>query len=1180
MHAIRVSARPSLVGLVAAMSLSVPFCAALSAQTITVTPNYPSIGLKATKQFAAQVTGLSNTAVTWSAGGTVGGNAKAGTISATGLYTAPTTMPAQNPVLITATSKSTPSVSGSVYVNLLAAGPTITSVTPNPIQTGTINVTIKGGTFQQYANVVENYNGTSVQLSTSTVTANSIQASGYLPANATSVTFTVINPGTVASNAIMVPVSNAQPSQYTLSVTNGSGSGSYAAGASVAITANAAPSGQVFKNWTGATVANPNAASTTLVMPAAATAVTANYVVSNVPQFTLNVVNGSGSGSYAAGTVVAVTANPPAAGNTFAGWTGGTVANASAMTTTITMPASGVTLTANYSAPAVSIPYPVQTHPRLWITQNDLPRLRSWATSANPVYQGGMTAVLAQAVSNYAQFAPFYGTNPQPASNYPDPGDSQGYTGLLSEENAVILAFNSLIDPNPSNRIQYAQMARNLIMYAMNQASQGTLSGAPFRDGSFPIYNRASATGMEWPLVVDWIYNAVDAQNQPILTAADKVTIRKVFLNWANICLTASTTGGDSPNSQVIGATNNAAQLLPNGQPYRMAANNYYTAHARLMTMMSLVIDPSDDAPLNGALPASNLGNTLRSYILDATGAWLYQQYAMYGEPSAIASAYGLGSGTGFGLASGGLPPEGFLYGVSYANLLEELLSLQTAGFNNPSYSGPQIALINTPMWDRYVKGVISSLTPTSQVPTQPGESYLGSVYQFAGYGDMLRLFITPDYAGPFALLNALENQNGQTTHQAEARWFAYNAPQGGAASLNYRITNNAYGWIQSIFYYMLFDPTVNLASVPDPRPGYPTLFNDPLGGRIVAHTDWTPGGTMFDYRASWESINHQEGNAGQFELFRNGEWLTKELSNYDNNGLGMTTYYHNSLGIQNTCTSCTNPASLIGSFEQGEFANGSQWQLGENAGDPTTASSNGPGYVFADTDMTNLYNKPNQWTPGNAFVQVTKATRSILWLNSDYIVTYDRATTLNPGLFKRYNLTLVTNPVINGKVATETLASGQQLFVQTLLPANATVAARNVVADLTTIAELEPSKYVMTVEEKSNPADIRFLHVLQGANAGASMIPATHVSSNSGTLFDGAVFGANAVYFPVNAGSFTGTSLPAPAGVHTVFVAGLTPNAAYSVSVQANGAANTVVVSPAGSGTTTDAAGLLRVAF
>ena len=59
----------------------------------------------------------------------------------------------------------------------------------------------------------------------------------------------------------------------------------------------------------------------------------------------------------------------------------------------------------------------------------------------------------------------------------------------------------------------------------------------------------------------------------------------------------------------------------------------------------------------------------------------------------------------------------------------------------------------------------------------------------------------------------------------------------------------------------------------------------------------------MFDYRSSWESINHQDGDGGQFELYRNGEWLTKEMSNYDNNDLGQTSVYHNTLALQNHCS-------------------------------------------------------------------------------------------------------------------------------------------------------------------------------------------------------------------------------------------------------------------------------------
>ena len=67
------------------------------------------------------------------------------------------------------------------------------------------------------------------------------------------------------------------PTLYQLTVASGTGSGQYAAGTTVAVTANAAPSGQTFNNWTGVTVANSTAPTTTLVMPAASSTVTATY---------------------------------------------------------------------------------------------------------------------------------------------------------------------------------------------------------------------------------------------------------------------------------------------------------------------------------------------------------------------------------------------------------------------------------------------------------------------------------------------------------------------------------------------------------------------------------------------------------------------------------------------------------------------------------------------------------------------------------------------------------------------------------------------------------------------------------------------------------------------------------------------------------------------------------------
>ena len=244
----------------------------------------------------------------------------------------------------------------------------------------------------------------------------------------------------------------------------------------------------------------------------------------------------------------------------------------------------------------------------------------------------------------------------------------------------------------------------------------------------------------------------------------------------------------------------------------------------------------------------------------------------------------------------------------------------------------------------------------------------------------------------------------------------------------------------------------------------------------------------------------------------------------------------------------------------------------GENAGDPTTVMSTGPGYIYATSNLTNLYNRPNEWNSSVAPTDVTQATRSILWLNNDYIVVYDRATTNHSG-FKIFNLAMVTNPVVNGNTATETLGDGQQLFVQTLLPLSPSFNSFNGAVNMNPIADTEPTQYIYQVQDAAKPADTRFLHVLQGADPGAPMTQAAYVQSASGTPFDGTAFGANEVWFPVSAATpFGGATFPAAAGVHTMMITGLTPNAGYSVSVQPNGTGSVASVFPNGTSATADA--------
>jgi hypothetical protein len=74
-------------------------------------------------QYTATVTGSSNQAVTWGVDQLVGGNAQVGTISTSGLYSAPATLPSSLTVTITAFSQASTTASQSLQVGLQALGP-------------------------------------------------------------------------------------------------------------------------------------------------------------------------------------------------------------------------------------------------------------------------------------------------------------------------------------------------------------------------------------------------------------------------------------------------------------------------------------------------------------------------------------------------------------------------------------------------------------------------------------------------------------------------------------------------------------------------------------------------------------------------------------------------------------------------------------------------------------------------------------------------------------------------------------------------------------------------------------------------------------------------------------------------------------------------------------------------
>jgi hypothetical protein len=90
------------------------------AVVVGVTPANVSATAGATQQFAASVTGTSNTAVAWTVSGTGCSGTACGTISSSGLYTAPAAVPSPATVTTTATSVADPTKSASADVTIMA----------------------------------------------------------------------------------------------------------------------------------------------------------------------------------------------------------------------------------------------------------------------------------------------------------------------------------------------------------------------------------------------------------------------------------------------------------------------------------------------------------------------------------------------------------------------------------------------------------------------------------------------------------------------------------------------------------------------------------------------------------------------------------------------------------------------------------------------------------------------------------------------------------------------------------------------------------------------------------------------------------------------------------------------------------------------------------------------------
>src|SRR6266581_129694 len=163
--------------------------------SVTISPILATVAAGGTQQFSAVVQNTSNTAVTWQVNGVTGGNATVGTISSSGLYTAPGVVPNPATVTVTAVSQADATKSAAAQVTITTA--ITVSVTISPT-----SATVAAGGTQQFSAVVQNTSNTAVTWQVNGVTGGNATVGTISSSGLYTAPGVVPNPATVTVTAV------------------------------------------------------------------------------------------------------------------------------------------------------------------------------------------------------------------------------------------------------------------------------------------------------------------------------------------------------------------------------------------------------------------------------------------------------------------------------------------------------------------------------------------------------------------------------------------------------------------------------------------------------------------------------------------------------------------------------------------------------------------------------------------------------------------------------------------------------------------------------------------------------------------------------------------------------------------------------------------------------------------
>lgn len=855
------------------------------------------------------------------------------------------------------------------------------------------------------------------------------------------------------------------------------------------------------------------------------------------------------------------------------------VHDTTAETDTLTATTNVGTVVATSTLTFTASPTATTGHPRLYVTAGMLPALQAKATSSNTIYQTTVNYATAY-MYNVDKAAPIsWGWTSWNGSA------CAGGTGLPAndqsgndrEQDANQFAWLSMVAATSAQRNTWGCAGRDTFTYMMNQVLAGhqNIIGNNWSDGA-----------LDYTITADWLMAG------GYLSPADITLTRRFFAYFAQQILGPNGNNGYVP--PITGYNSSSlfnVPILSGGSAIglmREMGNNYTMSRIMALTVIGLTFDDNatDDPATTNTCGATRYqvcpdysAGSLHAYWNYVDGSMLYLMYAHLEDPTVTWPAYQAAYAnlptqptclytTGaaipcFGDGRGGESSEGSWYGYSLYRLRYMLNMLYTAGYNDPLVWGPQVSLATSSWWDLKRVSDLEFITGFNQSNggvggNQPSYGYLTT-------GDTNTYFRVPGDFQTETSLMVFDTYTGRTDRLSALEWpvlnTAFGGPQGTTGNCSGHCGfDNFMMWVYAnsltpdlMISLPAADPVASLP--PDPRPSLPLdLYNGSFNQHQMVRNNWTSP-TLFSFSCNNSMINHEHEWCGKFEIYANGEYITKGRTaftdNYSGNNM-VTAQSSNELFLANQLTNgsggCTDPGCPPNGG--GQF-DGTMGVLNPSG----LLHSELPAYAADIVDSTGFYNGFWAWSSPYdvpTYDDVTAASRSLIYLRgTNQVVFYDRGTTSHAGAKGVYQ-TITGTPTISGNVASwPTRSAKQKAYLTTLLPSGATLSNNGLPCagcSSDQPNDWEPAAQLQ-VAAAGTPTSTQFLTVMEWGATSLAKSPTTLVESSAGQNFDGALVASSLVMFMRNwPTAFTSTTYPA-SGATTQYISDLAPNTTYNIT-------------------------------